>query len=523
MKKKGLSVLLIIIMIACFAGAAYYPLTYFLQKGSNESDMDELRAMRRAALEADSSQPQGGTADEGEQPFSETTVSPDGGADDSDAAPGDSALLGESAEIAPEPPAAAPQAGAMLPEGTLPDAPAAVPGTIPEGSSAQAPEGGSVQVPGGIPNAPDGTLPDSAPAAVPGVIPGAPAQAPEGTLPEGSPVQAPEGTLPEGSPVQAPEGALPGGSSVQVPGAVMPGDIAGQTPGSDAQAGEPAAQPTPTAQAGEPAAQPTPAPAQGSEASGAGETAEMPEEPDTATPSPTPDDSWKNPTAPETPVPTDRRYRESAALPYDQRDAVELDEDLILPQYREIYGQNEDLVGWLYIPGTPIDYPVLQSEVQDYYLRRDFYGRSNENGQLILDHSCDPWTPSYNLVISGHNMKNGTMFGSLANYASRSYWRNHKTLTFDTLMREGTYVVFAAFYSADYDVDEEGFRYNADIQYRLDAELWLEEVMENREYDTGIDVEFGDEILTLTTCLYQRENGRFVVVARRVRDGEVIE
>jgi len=61
------------------------------------------------------------------------------------------------------------------------------------------------------------------------------------------------------------------------------------------------------------------------------------------------------------------------------------------------------------------------------------------------------------------------------------------------------------------------------IQYRLDAELWLEEVMENREYDTGIDVEFGDEILTLTTCLYQRENGRFVVVARRVRDGEVIE
>lgn len=223
------------------------------------------------------------------------------------------------------------------------------------------------------------------------------------------------------------------------------------------------------------------------------------------------------------PVETDRRYREDGALPYASKESVELDPEQILPQYREIYEQNNDLVGWLYIPGTPIDYPVLQSEESDYYLRRDFYGEPNDNGQLIMDSACDPWTPSYNLVISGHNMKSGMMFGTLALYATKGYWSSHKTFTYDSLTREGTYVVFAAFYSADYDVDEEGFRYNADIQYRLDAEVWLEDVFENCEYDTGIDVEFGDEILTLTTCLYHRENGRFVVVARRVREGEVIK
>jgi len=226
-----------------------------------------------------------------------------------------------------------------------------------------------------------------------------------------------------------------------------------------------------------------------------------------------------------TPAPTvfDRYYRKDGTLPYSAKEAVRFDPARILPQYQAIYEQNNDLVGWLHIPGTLIDYPVLQSEIPDFYLRRDFYGNPNDNGQLILDSSCDPWTPSYNLVISGHNMKSGMMFGRLTQYSSKEFWARHKLITFDTLMEEGTYVVFAAFYSADYDVDEKGFRYNADIQYRLDAEVWLEEVYANQEYSTGIDVKFGDEILTLTTCVYYRENGRFVVVARKLREGEVIK
>lgn len=343
--KKTVSVVLIIVMVVCFAGALYYPLSYLWQKDANETDMDALREMRRAALE-------NGAAPEQTEP-----------------AVTDGSAAGEESRQTTAEPAASPT-----------DATASV----------QPPAQAALQT---------------------------------------------------------------------------------QAPGQENVAAE-------------------------------------------ADPSATQDDGSE---------PVDRRQRSSSAIPYTSKEIVTLDPDRILPQYVDIYGQNQDMVGWLSISGTPIDYPVLQSEVRDYYLRRDFYGNKNANGQLILDSACDPWTPSYNLVISGHNMKSGKMFGTLANYASKSYWAKHKTFTYDSLMREGTYVVFAAFYSADYDVDEEGFRYNADIRYKLDADMWLEEVRRNQVYDTGIDVEFGDEIITLTTCLYQRENGRFVVVARRVRDGEVIE
>ena len=91
-------------------------------------------------------------------------------------------------------------------------------------------------------------------------------------------------------------------------------------------------------------------------------------------------------------------------------------------------------------------------------------------------------------------------------------------------MERKAYVVFAAFNSADYDENEEGFRYNVDIQYKIDADQWLAEIEENKFYDTGIDVEFGDEFITLTTCdRARRRNGRFVVVARRIREGEKFE
>ena len=235
------------------------------------------------------------------------------------------------------------------------------------------------------------------------------------------------------------------------------------------------------------------------------------------TPTPTPE-----PTLVPTPTP-DRSIREGA-LAYPYKEKKTLDESKILPELRDIYALNQDLVGWIFIPDTVIDYPVVQTQDSDYYLTHDFYGKDNANGQIILDTTCDAYTPSYNLIISGHHMKNGSMFGNLPKYSEEYYWKKHKLIYFDTLMARGTYVIFGAFYSADYDEDEEGFRYNANIQYRLEANLWLDEVRENQLYDTGIDVGFGDEFITLTTCnRARRRDGRFVVVARKLREGEVIE
>jgi len=241
------------------------------------------------------------------------------------------------------------------------------------------------------------------------------------------------------------------------------------------------------------------------------------------TPEPTPTPKpVEGPTVAPTPTP-DRSIR-NGPLPYALRDKVVLDEAAILPELKDIYALNKDLVGWISIPDTVIDYPVVQAEDGEFYLTHDFYGEENINGQIILDVLCDPYTPSYNLVVSGHHMKNGSMFGGLPQYRAKSYWAKHPFLEFDSLMERKIYVIFACFYSADYDEDETGFRYNAIIDYKIDADRWLAEIEDNQLYDTGIEREFGDEFITLTTCDRARHrNGRFVVVGRRIREGESFE
>ena len=242
----------------------------------------------------------------------------------------------------------------------------------------------------------------------------------------------------------------------------------------------------------------------------------------TPTPTPMPKQAEAGPTVEPTPTP-DRSIRKGP-LPYALRDKVVLDKSAILPELKDIYALNNDLVGWINIPDTVVDYPVVQAEDGEYYLSHDFYGEENINGQIILDVLCDPYTPSYNLVVSGHHMKNGTMFGSLPEYRNKSYWEKHRFLEFDTLMERKLYVIFACFYSADYDEDETGFRYNAIIDYKIDADRWLAEIEANQLYDTGIEREFGDEFITLTTCDRARHrNGRFVVVGRKIREGETFE
>ena len=241
------------------------------------------------------------------------------------------------------------------------------------------------------------------------------------------------------------------------------------------------------------------------------------------TASPTP-----SPVPTETPVPTptpDRNLR-SGGIPYAAKEKVVLDKTKILEELKELYAMNEDLIGWLSIPDTNMDYPVVQPKDaagMEYYLDYDFLKKKNMNGAIILDCDNDPFTPSYNLVISGHHLSNGQMFSHLTDYENQSFWETHPIFTFDTLMERNTYVIFAAFRSAKWADNEEGFRYHANFTTKYEFDPWLEEVMENRLYDTGVQVAFGDECVTLTTCnrAYRRE-GRFVVVARKLREGEVL-
>lgn len=189
----------------------------------------------------------------------------------------------------------------------------------------------------------------------------------------------------------------------------------------------------------------------------------------------------------------------------------------ILPQYKELHQENEDFWGWLTIPGTPIDYPVMFTpEEPEFYLRRGFDKSYAYSGCLFFGEGTYP--RGSHLLVYGHNMEDGeTMFSTLPRYAEPEYWQEHQTIVFDTAVRKGTFRVMAAFYSRAYQ-GEGAFRYH--LYPSLDhRETFLEYVRLAKEsalYDTGVTAEYGQRILTLSTCSTHTRNGRFAVIAVEV-------
>lgn len=189
---------------------------------------------------------------------------------------------------------------------------------------------------------------------------------------------------------------------------------------------------------------------------------------------------------------------------------------LILPEFFQLYGLNHDLVGWLTIPGTKIDYPVLQKpEGEDYYLRRDYYGKKASAGSIYVAEPCDVFTPSDNVTIYGHMMRNGTMFADLKLYKNKDFWQENKTVLLSTLREPHEYEIFAVFLTTA-SVGK-GFAYHdfvfAENQTEFDA--FVSECRSLALYETGIVPQYGDKLITLSTCDYGMTNGRLVVVARR--------
>lgn len=203
----------------------------------------------------------------------------------------------------------------------------------------------------------------------------------------------------------------------------------------------------------------------------------------------------------------------------------------VLPEYAALYEQNPDIIGWLRIEDTVIDYPVMQTlEDEDYYLAYDFNKEANNNGCLIMDtdsvvgagtadHQYEGgMKPSTNLIIHGHTMKSGMMFGGLKKYEEESYGREHSIICFDSLYEKREYELLAVFYSQVYLKTDHVFKYyqffQADTKEEFDD--WYKNIKSMSLYDTGISAEFGDEFITLSCCSYQTEDGRFVVVAKRI-------
>ncbi len=195
------------------------------------------------------------------------------------------------------------------------------------------------------------------------------------------------------------------------------------------------------------------------------------------------------------------------------------DEPMLLPALQSFYEENSDLVGWLTVEGTKIDYPVMQCEDDEYYLNHNFQGEEDKYGSLFVKSIADIGTPGTNVIIYGHHMKDDAMFGELDRYESQSFCKEHGKVLFDTLFEAREYEVMAAFRTqVSESAEDGGFRYYQ--FYEADTKKEFNEFYDNVKklsiYDTGVTAEFGDTFLTLSTCSGHTENGRFVVVAKRV-------
>ena len=192
----------------------------------------------------------------------------------------------------------------------------------------------------------------------------------------------------------------------------------------------------------------------------------------------------------------------------------------ILKQYQHIAQEYPGLFGWLQIPGTQIDQPVMQPfKEKEYYLDHDFTGSDSVEGALFADPLNSCWPLDDNTIVYGHNMKNGHMFGSLDLYEDAAFFQAHREIRFDTVYETGRYEAVAVFKTRILNENEQGFRYYQFFSYnsREEFQKCLDFVKENQLFDSGCFMEYGDQILMLSTCEYSQENGRLVVVARKCR------
>lgn len=196
----------------------------------------------------------------------------------------------------------------------------------------------------------------------------------------------------------------------------------------------------------------------------------------------------------------------------------EVAEDRILAQYEALYQMNNDLAGWVTIPETKVNYPVMFTEGDnDYYLAHDFDGNPDKNGLLVMDKRCYRDGTGSHVLIHGHNMKTGFMFGQLKKYKDRAFYEAHPRIYFDTLYEERVYEIIAVCITSVAAGADEDFKYYDFI--RIDDEnafdTYVQQARDESLYDTGREAHYGDELLTLSTCDYTKAEGRLVIIARR--------
>lgn len=193
----------------------------------------------------------------------------------------------------------------------------------------------------------------------------------------------------------------------------------------------------------------------------------------------------------------------------------------ILSEFAKLYNLNHDVRGWITIPDTHIDYPVVQSTDNDYYLRRDVTKAYNRHGVPFLDYRCTTQPFSWNTIIYGHNMKDDLMFHDLTKYEDSDFYNESPIVTFNTLQGNYKWKIFAAYITNATPAGGKVFNYLVPtFSSTQDFENYIAQVRARSLITTSVDVQPTDQILTLSTCTYEFTDARMVIVARMVRNGE---
>ncbi len=194
------------------------------------------------------------------------------------------------------------------------------------------------------------------------------------------------------------------------------------------------------------------------------------------------------------------------------------------------YSQNSNMVGWLSIDGTPVDYPIVQTTDNYHYLNySNFYNRTARYGTPFMDFRCDSQNLSKNTIIYSHHMNNEMDFGSLDKYTNSNYYKDHPYISYQTLSGSLTFKVYAVFYATTEASSDGGFVFDYYNPNMGDENFkgYIELLNQYAIYTTDAGLEATDKIITLSTCSHVYDNlrtggvdTRLVVVGRLLRDGE---
>lgn len=187
--------------------------------------------------------------------------------------------------------------------------------------------------------------------------------------------------------------------------------------------------------------------------------------------------------------------------------------------YGALAAQNADMAGWLKIDGTPIDYPVMQTAPDgEYYLNRNFEKKYSAYGIPFADKASDLSPAGGNIIIYGHNMRDGQMFAPLLSFQDQAYWHEHRLIQFDTLEEFGLYRIVAVLKANASIGDPEAVDLTQYAGFDSEQEFndFVSRCRELELYPTGESIQFQDRLLILSTCEYSEKNGRLIIIAQKV-------